>query len=109
MEPPQIVLEPEGFAVVAPDGQRHAVRWASVTRVGAYKQDNITTDEIRLVFEVAELPDRALEVSEEWQGFEDLFGALERELGISPAWYTEIILPAFAPTPRLLLDRGTNP
>lgn len=105
MGPPHIVLEPDGFAIVTPDGQRHPIRWASVTRVGAYKQDLITTDEIILVFEVAEFPDRTLEVSEELPGFQDLFGTMERELGISPDWYMEIILPAFEPTPRVLLDR----
>jgi hypothetical protein len=107
MNPPRIVLEADGFAVVAPDGQRHVLRWASVTRVGAYKRDHLTTDEICLVFEVTESPDSVLEVSEEWPGFKDLFGALERELGISPDWYREIILPAFEPTPRVLLDRRT--
>jgi hypothetical protein len=44
-------------------------------------------------------------VSEEWPGFKDLFGVMEKELGISPGWYMEIMTPPFEPTPRLLFER----
>jgi hypothetical protein len=32
-------------------------------------------------------------ISEEWQGFQDLLGQLDRELGVSPTWYPDIIQP----------------
>jgi hypothetical protein len=49
-----------------------------------------------------------VEVSEEWPGFSELFAGLEAALGVSPAWYLEIMTPAFEPTPRLLYDRPAS-
>jgi hypothetical protein len=86
-----------GFDVLNPaDGSLAAsVRWDDVTRIQAYKRDLVTTDCICLRFERG--PDRpAVELSEEWQGFADLFGALERRFPtIPPSWYVDIMTPAF--------------
>jgi hypothetical protein len=73
----------------------------------AYKRDLFTTDEICLVFESDDFTG-GREVSEEWPGFKELFGEMERELGVSPGWYMEIMTPVFEPTPRLLFDRAAH-
>jgi hypothetical protein len=104
----RVELEPGGFAVLTARGRRFPVRWASVRRVIAYKRDLWTTDEICVLFESDDDSGRQ-EVSEEWPGFKDLFGVMEKELGISPGWYMEIMMPPFEPTPRLLFDRAAHP
>lgn len=107
-EESRVVLEPGGFAVLTTRGRRFAVRWAGVRSVIAYKRDLFTTDEICLVFESDDFTG-AREVSEEWPGFPELFGPMEKEFGISPGWYMEIMTPVFEPTPRLLYDRAAHP
>ena len=102
----RIVLEPGGFAVVTTRGRRFAVQWTGVKRVVAYKRDLFTTDEICVAF-VSGDSSTVQEVSEEWPGFQEMFGPMEKELGISPAWYLEIMTPVFEATPRVLLDRAT--
>jgi len=104
-QPSHIELNAEGFTVVGHDGGRHPIRWASVTKVAAYKRDLVTSDEIVLGFEVIEHPGVAVEISEEWPGFAELFGPMERQLGVSAAWYREIMLPAFDRGHRLLYER----
>jgi hypothetical protein len=99
----RVELEPGGFAVLTARGRRFPVRWASVRRVIAYKRDLRSTDEICVLFESAD--DSRQEVSEEWPGFKELFGVMEKELGVSPGWYMEIMMPPFELTPRLLFDR----
>ena len=103
---PRLVLEPGGLAIVGPKGDRVEVRRSDVAGIVAYKRDNFTTDEIRLVFQVVEPGDSVHEVSEEWPGFEELFATLEGEFGINPTWYVEIMQPPFAPTPRVLYERA---
>jgi hypothetical protein len=103
----RIELQPGGFAVVPRDEpRRHVVRWASVRRITAYKRDLITTDEIRLAFETDELLPGSVEVSEEYGGFQEIFGALERELGVSPKWYWEIMVPPFARSEQVVYERA---
>lgn len=104
-EESRVVVEPGGFAVLTTRGRRFTVRWAGVRSVIAYKRDLFTTDEICVVFESDDFTG-GREVSEEWPGFQDLFGEMEKELGISPGWYMEIMMPPFEPTPRLLFDRA---
>ncbi len=101
----RIVLESGGFAVLTTRGRRFPVSWASVRRVSAYKRDRVTTDEIWVAFESDEFAG-VQEVSEEWPGFQELFGPMETELGIRPAWYVEIMVPAFEPMHRVLFDRA---
>ena len=101
--PPTVVATATGFelrggTVVV------TVEWARVRRAVAYKQDLLTADSIALVFEL-DAPAGAVEVSEEWPGFGALFEGMEVSLGVSPAWYLEIMTPAFEPTPRLLYER----
>jgi hypothetical protein len=103
----RVELEPGGFAVHTARGRRFPVRWASVRRVIAYKRDLWSTDEICVLFESDDDSGRQ-EVSEEWPGFKDLFGVMEKELGISPGWYMEIMMPPFESTPRLLFDRAEH-
>ena len=62
-------------------------------------------DEIMLRFETVEQPGTVVEVSEQWPGFGDLFEPLERELGITPGWYQEVMHPAFATNSRVLFTR----
>lgn len=38
--------------------------------------------------------------------FNDLLGAMEKELGISPGWSIEIMVPAFEPIHRVLFERA---
>lgn len=86
-------------------GQAEAsVRWADVARIQAYKLDLLTTDCICLLFEFA--PGRApVQVSEEWSGFEDLFGPLAARFPAIPeSWYADIMTPAFAMNRTVLFE-----
>jgi len=109
--PPQAHVEiaDDGFAVVSPDGARSLVRWSRVVTVVTYKNDNFSTDEIIIAFELAERPGELLEVSEEWRGFHDLFPLLEEKLGLVPNWYEEVMQPPFARNHRVLLQRTPPP
>lgn len=102
---PHIELAPDGFDVIGADGERHAVRWARVTRVATYKRDLLTTDEIILAFELVDRPGMVQQVSEECAGFRDLFAAMEQHLGISPAWLADVMTPAFVTNFRVLYER----
>lgn len=102
---PHIELIPDGFEIVEAEGERHTVRWARVTRVATYKRDHFTTDEIIITFEVVDLPGTRFQASEEWAGFPDLRAAMERRLGISPAWFGDVMKPAFAENFRVLYER----
>jgi hypothetical protein len=102
---PRIELTTDGFAVVDSGGARYPVRWASITKIAAYKRDLLTTDEIMLAIEVTEAPGMVQEVSEEWRCFPDLFAPMEQQLGVSPAWYREIMTPAFETSFRVLYER----
>lgn len=107
--PPTIECTAEGFVVRdASDasGATVAVAWSAVRRVAAYKRDLYTTDCIMLAFELDPPAPPGLELSEEWPGFPTLFAPMESALGVSPAWYVEIVTPAFEPTPRVLYQRG---
>jgi hypothetical protein len=68
----------------------------------------LTTDEIMVVFEVAESPGMVQEVSEEWVGFRELRGPLEERFGLSPDWFGQVMHPAFAPNYRVLYDPTTT-
>jgi hypothetical protein len=98
-----------GFTIVRTNGDRHSVQWDQVIRIAAYKRDLITTDEIMLGIEIADRPGLVQEVSEEWTDFPDLFASMEKHLGISPAWYREIMMPAFATSSRILYERPGSP
>jgi hypothetical protein len=54
-EPARIEIDADGFSTVAADGERHPMRWDSITKIAAFKRDNFTTNEIVLVIEVAVL------------------------------------------------------
>src|SRR5262245_56060339 len=105
---PRIELIPDGFDTVGSEGERYPVRWALVSKIATYKRDLLTTDEILLSFEQADHPGMVQLVSEEWTGFTDLFQAMEQHLGISPAWYVEVMKPAFARNFRVLYERPNS-
>ena len=103
--PPTIEATTDGFVLRAADGTAVSVQWASVRRAAAYKRDLYATDAIMLALELDPPQPAMLELSEEWIGFANLFGGMERALGVSPDWYLEIMVPAFEPTPRILYER----
>ncbi|MFL5383844.1 MAG: hypothetical protein ACJ8GN_15090 [Longimicrobiaceae bacterium] len=103
--PAVIEATADGFVLRPSGGAAVEVPWSAVRRAAAYKRDLVTTDAIMLVLELDAPAPALLELSEEWPGFADLFGGMERALGVSPAWYIEIMLPAFEPTPRVLYER----
>ncbi|HEX7239915.1 MAG TPA: hypothetical protein VF263_06590 [Longimicrobiaceae bacterium] len=107
--PPRIVATAEGFRLEVEGRPAVEVAWKDVTRVAAYKRDLMATDEIMLAVESRGLPGRVLELSEAWPGFADLFQPLEEHLGVSPAWYVEIMVPAFEPSYRELYPDGPTP
>ena len=99
----------DGFELSAGSAGRQWVTWTSVTSVAAYKYDLFSVDEIVLAFETDDRPDVVIEVSEECPGFADLFDALERALGVSPAWYQDVMRPAFATNDRVIYERHDHP
>ncbi|MEP6689721.1 MAG: hypothetical protein ABJD07_01125 [Gemmatimonadaceae bacterium] len=104
-KPPSIAADADGFVVRDDDGTVIDVRWTRVRRAAAYKRDLYTTDAIMLLLELDAPGPAMLELSEEWPGFADLFGGMERALGVSPSWYVEIMVPVFEATPRVLYER----
>ncbi len=106
-KPPTIEVKADGFVLHADDGIVN-VQWASVRRAAAYKRDLYATDAIMLALELDAPGPAALELSEEWPGFADLFDGMERALGVPPNWYLEIMVPAFEPTPRILYERPST-
>lgn len=100
---PEITVHPNGFNLTEA-GTTKIVFWGSVERIVALKQDLGTHDIIVLLVDAEGAPEPLL-LAEEMPGFADLFGAMETHLGVSPAWYPEIMLPAFEPTPMLLYHR----
>lgn len=55
------------------------VSWRDVARIQTYKIDLVTTDCVCLLFEFND-GRPAVQVSEEWAGFADLFDALKQRL-----------------------------
>ena len=52
-----------------------SIRWAEVARIRTFKVDLLTTDCVCLVFEFGNDKPSVL-ISEEWNGFDELFGPL---------------------------------
>ena len=106
--PGTLTVRDHGFELSAGSAGRQWVTWTSVTSVAAYKYDLFAVDEIVLAFETDDRPDLAIEVSEECPGFGDLFKPLERELGIAPDWYHDVMHPAFATNYRVIFQRPAS-
>ena len=100
-----LTVRDDGFELSAGSVGRQWVPWISVTSVAAYKYDLFAVDEVVLAFETRDRPDLAIEVSEECPGFGDLFKPLERELGIAPDGYHDVMHPAFATNYRVIFER----
>jgi len=103
---PHIRIVAEGFDLVKPaDGSVAAsVRWADVARIQAYKLDLVTTDCICLLFEFR-AGRASVQISEEWPGFADLFGPLERHFPTIPeSWYVDVMTPAFEAKQTVLFE-----
>jgi hypothetical protein len=93
-----------GFDVVQPGDRRliAQVRWANVARVDTYKLDLITTDCVCLRFELLD-GSNAVQVSEEWVGFERMRAAMALAFPSVPAdWYSAAVKPAFERNQRAL-------
>jgi hypothetical protein len=93
---PQIRLKDDGFELVgASSATAVSVNWDDVTRIQAYKLDLLTTDCICLLFELG-ASRTPVQVSEEWPGFQELFGSLAARFPEIPeSWYVDIMTPAF--------------
>lgn len=94
----------EAMVAVTPDGFRlihgkasQGVYWASVRRITAFKRDLFAYDCICLMLA---LPEAVIELREDMEGFTDVCAAMERQFGLSPGWFLEIMTPAFEATPR---------
>lgn len=96
-----------GFSLTR-DGHRTVFPWQSVTRIAACKVDLHTYDRIMLLVEVQKGSTEQLSISEDCRGFATLFGPMERELGLNPSWYLDIMTPAFDPTPTVLYLRSMD-
>jgi len=69
-----------------------------------YKVDLLTTDCICLLFEFRD-GRPSVQVSEEWQGFADLFEPLSAAFPSIPAnWHMEVMTPAFETKQRVLYE-----
>jgi hypothetical protein len=102
---PVIEADDNGFSLTR-DGHRRVFPWQSVHRIAAYKEDLQTTDQIVLLIETRKANPEQIAISENCPGFAELFGPMERELGLHPSWYLDIMTPAFAATPTVLYLRS---
>ena len=103
---PRIVLVDGGIDIVSSsDAQtRASVRWRNVARILTYKVDLLTTDCICLLFEFID-GSPAVQVSEEWGGFDEIFGPLSAAFPTIPSdWYLAVMTPAFEANRRVLYD-----
>lgn len=80
------------------------VRWDEVARVGTWKRDLFTIDDICLFFECYD--GRRVFTSEEYtDGFSALSEAAARELGFPESWFGDVMQPPFATCEATLVDR----
>ncbi len=97
IEAPKIEAGNDGFLLRRPSDDRiiAEVRWSEVLKIVAYKLDLVTTDCIFLLFELSG-EQEPVQVSEEWEGFTNLFHPLLRAFPSVPEnWYVEVMAPAF--------------
>ena len=79
------------------------MRWDELVKISAYKLDWLTIDEIRLVF-VAD-SGGTMQISEEHQGFPQLFEALQEHIpGFLDGW-GQVMQPAFARNETILFAK----
>jgi hypothetical protein len=96
-----------GFSLTR-EGHRTVFPWECVTRIAACKEDLHTHDRIVLLVEVRKASTELLSIPADYPGFAELFGPMERALGLNPSWYLEIMTPAFDPTPTVLYLRSMD-
>ncbi|HCE10090.1 MAG TPA: hypothetical protein DEQ40_16105 [Oxalobacteraceae bacterium] len=101
----KVVTESEGFVLIGTGVERVYVPWLAVREITAYKLDLITTDEVRLRFDLDILP-FSIEVSEEMEGFEDFKTTVERYFQFSGGWWSQVLQPPFARNECVLFQRG---
>lgn len=104
---PTVAADETGFTV-SRNGHTVAFPWSSVERIAAYKQDLYSYDRIVLLIETRKQTVDTIALSEESPGFTTLFGPMEKELGVDPSWYLQIMTPVFEPTPTVLYIRDSN-
>src|SRR5258708_7438212 len=86
------------------DGRLDAVEWSQVESIFTYTADCFIYDSIWVAFEVPG-QDAILHVPEEAEGFQNLMSALSQTCPeINPAWYLEVMQPAFAENLTVLFE-----
>ena len=103
---PIVRVTDDGFALLDAKtrSEIRVVRWTDVARIQTYKLDLFTTDCICLLFE-SRSGQPPVQVSEEWEGFNDLFGPLSAAFpSIPQSWYMEVMSPPFQAKRTVLYD-----
>ncbi len=103
-----VTLTDDGFSVRA-DGKDAAVNWADVQQIVAFKRDLFSSDLICLAFALragCQSGAAFVELDESMEGFQELFGPLERVFGVSPTWYNDIMVPVFETKMTVLFERA---
>jgi len=99
-----------GFDLVSPRSNNVVlhVNWSAVRKIQTYKLDLLTTDCVCLLFEFRD-GRRPVRVTEDSEGFADLFGPLLTTFpAIPPDWYLGVMTPAFEKRQRTLYDAAAN-
>ncbi len=72
------------------------VRWSDIREILAYKYDRVNTDEICLGFVTKESTSDWLEISEEWEGFQEAMEVMQMVFpSIEGNWFGRVMIPAF--------------
>ena len=102
---PEVRVRDGGFDVVSPNRELRlsSVDWTTVDRVETYKVDLFATDCICLLFVSG---DEAVEVSEDWIGFNALFESIKVHFPtIKDDWFGTVMQPPFEANRTVLFDR----
>jgi hypothetical protein len=106
----EIVILADGFDVI--DGRSGAslesrVRWANIREIIAFKLDFGTYDTIRLGIRTT-ADDCYVELDEEWIGFTQIVGEIERRFALTHEWWSRVAFPAFKTNPTTLWSKSTG-
>lgn len=102
--PPELTITEDGLTVTSANDAL-VIPWGSIRRLAAFKADLGTHDQVVLVVDTSVVGEPVL-LPEGLAGFSAIFAALEQHLGVAPAWYMDIMAPAFEATPLLLFERS---
>ena len=92
---PRLETDDRGFTILRRWRKPVTVRWDEIAGLVAWKRDELTTD---LLCISVDCPGRDVQyvVHEEMVGFERWQDTMERVLSVDPAWYRNVVFPAFA-------------